>query len=86
MSDSAFVKRDFHRILCDDAEVFSWILSKASIGVFYINLEHQERFHITTSFWDTIGYRKPEKEVELDVFWEVLGVAGKKTTWRNRFP
>ncbi|HCW64793.1 MAG: PAS domain S-box protein [Leeuwenhoekiella sp.] len=79
MSDSAFVKRDFHRILCDDAEVFSWILSKASIGVFYINLEHQERFHITTSFWDTIGYRKPEKEVELDVFWEVLGVAGKKT-------
>ena len=62
MSDSAFVKKDFHRILCDDADVFSWILSKASIGVFYINLEHQDRFHITASFWNTMGYKNPKKE------------------------
>ncbi|MEH6656778.1 PAS domain-containing hybrid sensor histidine kinase/response regulator [Leeuwenhoekiella marinoflava] len=79
MSKSEFFKEDFHRILCEDSDIFSWITNEATLGIYYINLEFQDRYFITQSFWSILGYAEPAKDVELDLWWAVLGPAGKKT-------
>ena len=79
MSRSELFKEDFHRILCDNPEIFSWITNDATLGIYYVNLEFQERYYLTQSFWSILEYAAPSQEAELDLWWSVLGPAGKKT-------
>ncbi|RXG15728.1 hypothetical protein DSM03_10239 [Leeuwenhoekiella aestuarii] len=79
MSKSDFFKEDFHRILCENPDIFSWITNEASLGVYYVNLDFQNRYFITQSFWSILEYPEPEKDTALDLWWSILGEAGKKS-------
>lgn len=79
MSKRDFFKEDFHRILCENPHIFSWITNEATLGVYYVNLDFPNRYFITQSFWSILEYSEPEKDAALDLWWSILGAAGKKS-------
>ncbi|MAO45338.1 MULTISPECIES: PAS domain S-box protein [Leeuwenhoekiella] len=79
MSKSAVVKEDFQNLLCESSEIFSWIISEATLGIYYVNLDKRDRYFITPSFWSAMGYEEPSEENKLDLWWEILGPAGRRS-------
>ena len=77
MSPSKSLNKDFHFILCENPDIFSWITKDAILGIYYTNLTNPAKFNLSQSFWSALNYKTPSQEEEADLWWECVGKVGR---------
>ncbi|WP_051621136.1 PAS domain-containing hybrid sensor histidine kinase/response regulator [Leeuwenhoekiella sp. MAR_2009_132] len=77
MSKASTLNQDFHRIICENPELLSWLTNEMNLGYYYSNLTKSKEFLVAQSIWTQLDYNEPASEDLADLWWQCVGNEGR---------